>query len=194
MKYSEKPKEELDLARAFFDQMLNANDVNDLDKLWRKFLHHLDRTWNKAEGHFHKSPKWHSWAGKYVTLRRTDDLLSYLIHARNTDEHSVEDISKGEPGSIKINPASGLNSIESLELNFGENGELLQLETTSPIEVIFTPSQIHLLPVENRNRVYPAPTLHLGKGLPSTSVIEVASAGLKFYEDFLLAANRYFVK
>lgn len=55
--------------------------------------------------------------GKFESLRKKDQLLSYLINARGADEHTVNEIVGRESGGIGINPARLSSSFVTFEMN-----------------------------------------------------------------------------
>ncbi len=192
MQYSDKPGKELHLAKELFEEMKRAESLNALEALWKRFLHHVDRVWNKAEAHYCKSPKWPNWGGKYIRLRRQDELLSYLVAARNADEHSISEVTALQGGSFRINARDPNQGLHIKSLKFGPKGiEDISLGTEAIIE--FTPAQVQLIKVHNRDRDYAPPSRHLGQPIDTSNLIVVAAAALRFYESFLHAAEVQFL-
>ena len=171
--------------------MRNSTSLDEFEENWKIFLRHIERVWNKAANHYGKSPKWSGWKGKYEQLRKKDPLLSYLVNARGTEEHTVNEIVSGEPGGIGINPAEG-NSlyIEHMTLNKGN----IYIKSPQKIRVDFIPGKIKLRPLLNRGRKYPVRESHLGNKIDPNNVIEVAEQGASYYKNFLNNAESYFVK
>jgi hypothetical protein len=191
MQASAKPREEFQKAREAFERMRNAKSFAEFEESWKEYLRRIDRIWNKAEAHFHRSPKWVGWAGKFVALRTKDELLSYLMQARNADEHSISDIAERQAGSTMINAADPGRPlyIRKLEMSGGK----MFLDADNAV-VIVVPERVKLLPVTNRQKTYSPPTKHLGSDLDANNVLDVAERGLRFYEDFLEKAEAFFVK
>ena len=181
MQRSEQPSIELTKARAAIDAMRAAKSLEEYEEGWKEFLGRIERVWTKAANHFGKSPKWNGWKGGFEPLRRSDQLLSYLVNARGADEHTVADIVGRQPGGIGINAAEG-NSlyIERMEINGGK----ISIKSPQKIRVDFIPERTTLLPILNRGRTYPVPTEHLGKPVDPMNVIAIAEAGVKFYDAF----------
>lgn len=191
MKHSEQPRIELAKAKASIEGMRDAKSLDEFEEHWKTFLNVLERVWNKASHHYSKSPKWNGWKGKYEQLRKKDPLLVYLINARGADEHTVNEIVSREPGGIGINPAEG-NSlyIEEMTINKGT----ISIKSPQKIRVDFIPARTTLLPVVNRGQTFPIPISHLGTPIDPSKVIEVAEAGIEFYEEFLNDVEATFVK
>lgn len=192
MQYSDKPLRELKQAKDALASMDAAKTVSDLEALWKRFLHQLERTWNKAEAHYSRSPKWSGWHGKYAQARKKDELLVYLTKARDADEHGIEDISQKEMGSIGIGPAEPTGTF-SLSVRVDEHGQIQVKEASGPVKIDVIPARVRLLPVTTRGRTYDVPENHLGKPINSSNLSELAQMALAFYEDFLAAADRFFI-
>ncbi len=190
MQHSDQPGLELAKARTAIDSMKNAKTLDEFEENWKAFLGRIERVWAKGFGHFGKSPKWNGWQGKFEPLRRSDPLLSYLVNARGADEHTVNEIVGRAPGGVGINAAEG-NSlyIEHMTINNGN----IYIKSPQKIRVDLIPTRTTLLPVLNRGRTYPVPTVHLGKPVDPNNVIAIAEAGAAFYERFLSEAEAFFV-
>lgn len=191
MQNSPAPRAELEKAKKAIQEMEQAASLDEFEEAWKAFLHRLERSFNKAQAHFKKSPKWDAWWGRFKNLRATDELLSYLINARGADEHSVEAIVARGGGGIGIGPAFGSELyIERMTINNG----VIDIRSPQPIRVNFIPDRTKLLPVRNRGRDYKVPIVHLGKAIDPEDVVGIARLGHAFYSDFLDSAEAYFVK
>lgn len=192
MKYSSAPSTELGLARDATAKLREARSFADFEEIWKEYLRRVERCWNKAYAHYKKSPKWSSWKGNCENLRKKDPLLAYLRNARGADEHSVEPIIAGRDASIAINAPPGSDTLYIKSLTFGKDGAM-HLDVPAGATIVFIPNHTALLPVVNRGVTYSIPTRHLDMQVNSANVPEVADLGLKFYENFLKAAQAYFV-
>ena len=189
----DKPWVQLKKAESYIKGLESSKTLIEYEDTWKEFLHNLERAWNKLTSHLKRSPKYQGWneRGRTEQVRRKDPLLSYLIHARGADEHSVSDITKNEPGGIGINPASGNTlKINKLEINNGH----ISIDSDQPIKIEFIPGQVKLLPVINRGRTYPVPTEHLGSAISSADPIIIAKMSIEFYKKYFKKAEEYFVK
>lgn len=193
MQHSDKPSQELDLAKELVRQMEEAKTLVDLEAYWKRYLHHLDRVWNKAEAHFSRSPKWSGWHGKFAQPRKKDPLLLYLNKARDADEHSITDITEKRPGGWSLDAATPGGDLYIKKLIIGAAGQIEHLDAGTPFKLNVTASEVRLLPVTNRGRTYDPPTEHLGKAISPNNLIDLANKGVSFYGEFLLAAEKFFV-
>ena len=171
--------------------MRTSGSLGAFEESWKQFLHRIERVWNKAQAHYGRSPKWHGWASKHEHRRKKDPLLCYLIHARGADEHSINEIVEHQSGGIGINPAEGT----SLRINRMQqrNGRLL-IDADQPLKIEVIPGRVTLIPVTNRGRVYPVPTVHLGQPVDPRGVPELATLAVEYYRSALMAADTFFIK
>ena len=116
-------------------------------------------------------PRFWSIGKKYESLRKNDPLLAYVKSARDTDEHTVNEIVAHEPGGIGINAAEG-NSlfIERMEIGRGK----ISIKSPQKIRVDFLPSKTKLLPVVKRDQTYDVPAMHLGRRAGAAVVADAA--------------------
>lgn len=191
MQHSDAPFVELERARRAAEAMRQTQSLEDLEEQWKEYLRRLERVWNKAENHFRKSPKWHSWNGRFKTLRAKDQLLAYLINARGADEHTVSEITEREAQHLTVDTPDGYGHVH---LRTGSRGEIVHLAVSPGAAVQFHPARVRLLPVTNRGITYPVPTEHLSQRIDPGNLFDIAACGLAFYNDLLNQANAYFVE
>jgi hypothetical protein len=69
--------------------MRNAIQPEDLNKEWIAYLQDLNRAFNRAYAEPRTIKKFSGWnpGGHVLSLRRKDQLLSYLVNAGDTTEH-----------------------------------------------------------------------------------------------------------
>lgn len=192
MKKSEQIHNELKKAKISAGNIKNSKSLNEIDENWKNYLSQLERVWSKSQAHFKKSPKWNTWQGRYVKLRRQDELLAYLINARGADEHTVEEITQKQSGGYGFSAAKPGGVVEIKNLRTGPKGEILNLEVGDGVIVSAIPSRIRLLPITNRGVNYPTPRTHLGKEIDSENLVTISEAGVNFYENFLNSAEDFF--
>jgi hypothetical protein len=170
--------------------MEQSSTLDVLEYLWKEYLTHLERVWYKAQAHYRKSPKWPNWRQKYEKERKNDPLLSYLRTARGKHEHTLEEITSQDTGSIQIAAgATGTGTVKNIAIN---NGVLSADVTSGTISIIFDPAKVRILPLVYRGRNYEVPKTHLGSALDPDNVIDLAKKGAEYYERFLNEAEEYF--
>jgi hypothetical protein len=173
-------RNELRAAAAALAELRAAPDLDKLHGCWIKFVQDLERCWNKVRAEMKDNTKWQGWPerGRIEELRTTDPLLSYLRFARGVHEHGIAEITAKQLGGWALRSLTNYAHIERLEI---KNGQIANLKTNSPMELLIQPAQLKLVPVVNRGVTYPVPTMHEGQPLRSVDPVTVAAAGLEFY-------------
>lgn len=123
--------------------------------------------------------------------RREDPLLSYLKHARNSDQHTIEPITCRRESRLEITAAepSGRALIKRITLK--PNEEFL-ISGDGNVRISFHPEELRPGPVVSRGVIYQVPTSYLGKAIASRDAILMAHVGLAFYANFLDQAEAFF--
>jgi hypothetical protein len=134
-------------------QFLGAShDFSEVETHWARFLTAASRVYTKleqgAKGHPHSA----GWYSTKVHQRRTQPLLSYIWHARNADEHTLQDVTQQVPATVK-HVAPTIADLEVLARAKAQSK--LPMVGLALIEV--TPTQVRLLPVKDRGRLYSPP-------------------------------------
>lgn len=177
------PRMELVAAAKALNDMRAAKSLDEFEMEWRTFLNHLEKAWQKAERCCqHVRGEFEPWQGQFHNLRKKDMLLRYLKQARDADNHSVQDVTKLQPGSRGYkfaNPRGGY--IKRMEIRGGEvvhyEGDPMIVEETSPHPVA--------VPVKNNGAWFNPPTSHLGEPITSPHPALLAELGIKFYIDYV---------
>jgi len=175
-------REELTHAQDAVSAMTASQTIDELECYWKEFLHALERVWSKAQSSHKGNVHWDGWKGAYVTERKQNQMLAYLRHARNAEEHTIADITEKTPGSVTIQ-AGPTGSAVVRSFTVSRNGTV-EFQGLGSIETTFSPGRVELLDVVDRNgATYPP---------PSGSILDVARAGLHYYADFVDAMERRF--
>lgn len=174
--------ERLERAANKLKLMESAPTIDALADAWSEFLTEEARFHNKLAKAIPAGPG-KGWLDKIVHQRRSDDLLKYVMHARNADEHGIERITAAQPSSTGINFANPRN----VSFTFDRGRIITDQKTARGMTIIFNPATIILIPVTDRGVVYAPPSEHLGAPIASQSPIEVARIVLGYcsniYED-----------
>jgi len=84
-------KFELRSAERALGRMRSASGFDSFEDAWRQYLMALRKVWIKTErGCQHVRKRFEPWQGKFKRQQRNDQLLRYLEHARNADEHTIQ--------------------------------------------------------------------------------------------------------
>jgi len=182
-------RKELHVARKAIHHMRGAQSFVEFEQAWQDYLSRIERAWNKMKDVF-SDASYAPWRGRHEHMRNSDQLLRYLKQARDTEEHTVcETISK-EPGGIGINPSSGNTlHIEHMTINRGK----ITIGRAKPgIAITVYPERVKLMPATSRGVTTPIPEAHLGQPFDGTNPVEVAEAGLRYYEGMIKDASAKF--
>lgn len=154
--------------------MQRAKTLEEAEQGWSEYLLAVASIYSKLELGCKADGSLAGWFGRVKKERKDDHLLSYLHHARNSDEHTIDDITTMRDHSYKLHP------IESDE----EGVKAFQIETLD------TPSWI-LLPVkdERYGDSFNPPGWHMGKALIDESPTNVAKVGLEYMESLVETAE-----
>ena len=183
-------REEAKLAASKLEAMKTAKKLAALAQLWSEFLTHIQRAFTKMKIATANGPS-KRWYDTIENIRRTDDLLSYIRHARNADEHGVESVTHAKPGGIGISPKVGNTlHVDYLEMNKGQMTLGPELAKNAIIE--FIPVSIHLSAVRDRASTYQPPKPHLGNPIQNATLIGAAEAAITYLEAALSEAKAKF--
>lgn len=167
-------------AESALARMRAARSFPEFEDAWNELLNALGKVWTRilaaCKANQARTAKWR---GDQERFRREDPLLRYLHHARNSDQHSVTDAIKHEPGreSMQIPMMPGGTYIKHLEII---GGKVVRYEGNAPLQLKYTPGRLTLLAVTDRGQNYDPPTEHLGVRLARQDPFTVAEFGAKF--------------
>lgn len=161
---------ELIAAVDFYQKMIEhqMGDFATFDSAWREFLQKIERVWNKAQAGVHLRKGWKKLESELVKQRTDDQLLNYLRHARNADEHSLQQVSTDWIANLRASDVA-----------------------PGSVKVEWDIWDRPLLPVKNRGITYNPPTEHLGQSILSrlkkgtAEPIVLADLALHFYRNML---------
>lgn len=176
--------------------LFNAQTFSQAEKAWLDFLGALERVWQKTEYNMQKNSRYKGWRGKYISLRRNDELLAYLKNARDAKEHTISEVAGikfSESGMAKLGIRGVDGNVTNL-WNFPSMKKFLeQSELTNDTVVHVEPEEKNMIKadlmklniVHNRGISYSPPTKHLNKELHDTDSLSIAKLGLEFYKEFV---------
>ena len=156
------------------ERMRSAPDFDGFKDAWLQYLAALRKVWIKTErGCQHVRKSFEPWQGKFKRQRKIDQLLRYLEHARNADQHSLQLILDDVPEQIVT-----------------AGGDTVYVGN----DVVVIAPRIELRPVKASGEWYEPPVEHLGTALAERGPLNVAELGLTFYADFVEQTERTFFK
>lgn len=179
----------LNKARLSHQAMLDAKDPTTMDAAWSDFLIAASGIYSKFEQGSKSNPKSTGWFGRKKKERKDDPLLSYLHHARNSDEHGIEAVTIRNKGGWGINPSN-----PELPMSFDINpsgvpievGQMLIVnhDPANPPVVDKIPPSIRLTRVTDSRfgDSFDPPRSHQGSELQDSSLGAVAQLAITYLE------------
>jgi hypothetical protein len=150
---------------------------------WTSFLTAHHRVFTKLEQGSKSSRKSRAWWGRKLCQRRKDALLCYLFHARNADEHTVEEITgHHETRTMITEPNPQIVSAMERGLMGRPHSPILRT-----IETVL--KNVRLLNVVDKGTRFDVPKDHLGSPLSDTRPATIASLGVAYLGSMLEEAR-----
>jgi hypothetical protein len=180
----------LEAAKIAVDRLRNAATYEEAEAAWTTFLVAANTIYPKLEQGAKQSGKSAPWFGRKKHDRKQDELLNYLHQARNTDEHSIEPVTKHKLGSISV--GGGKDVGVRLDGVIGAN---TNLRVTSigkkPPTITITPASMKLITVKDARYgdTFDPPTKHLGADLADTSPLAIAELAISYLEGLIAEAT-----
>ena len=182
----------LERARKALDALKTAQanwDGKEAETHWSAFLIAASGIYSKLEQGAKGNGKSEAWYGRVKHKRKNDELLSYIHHARNSDEHSLELVSEHH---------SGITVVPIPPYAWTENGTL-QVSRNTPVGTQIAqalPPGLRLLPVsDNRYKdTFPVPRTHLNQPIIGIEPVTVAIAALAYLEKLAGQAVKFLEK
>jgi hypothetical protein len=158
------------LASASYPQFASA---------WSDFLIACGGVYSKLEQGSKGCGVSEGWFGRKRHDRKTDALLRYLHHARNSDEHGIEPTTAAKQKML----VGGNGYIRSLTANLRDDGQYdVKFEGDASIDIEVKIFAILVAAVDTRHGdVFPPPTQHLGDEIDPLPA-RVARLGLTYLE------------
>ena len=191
-------RRDLQLALGKLDQMdRTENDADHLADLWAEFLTYANRVFNKLSHGPKHSHQVKDGLIRVKHVRKTDKILSYILHARNADTHGVERIAQDSNlVSVKICPLSSYKDDEPIKGKIVDNAivgsvtyEFIQhaVQQTNPV--------LRLVPVTDSGMKYdpPAPGTYLDEELSQAYRIDFGRIVANYLERIVAEAENHVV-
>jgi hypothetical protein len=187
----EQAKERLSKAEKSLENLIASKNYRDAEEAWNDFLIAASGIYSKLEQGCKGNPKSEPWFGRKKHERKTDLLLCYLHHARNSSEHGIERVVGQTPPNM-----DGLGR----QLAFNERTETFHFQAHDPDtgelkaegEALF--AGLTLKPVKVRDDRYgdefEPPRLHLGKEIRFCDFADgLAQAAIIYFRALIIEAE-----
>jgi len=181
--------ERLTKAKAAVAAMEASTEFRSFGAAWSDFLIAASGIYSKLQQGAKSNGSSGGWFGKKMNARKTDELLRYIHHARNSDEHGLAPTTHLEPGSFAVG-GGGSYRFDGI---IGPGGSLAVTHLGGPpprLEI--TPASVRLVTVfdEKHGNQYQPPAIHLGATLSDTSPLSVAKLGLAYLSALIAEADK----
>lgn len=164
---------------AKLESLKSAKSLDELRIAWSDFLVYHHRFFTALK-QVCGNKQHQSWCQNVLRVRKTDPLLRYIHHARNSDEHGLIEVVRDEPGGFSIGSGGHRTVIENLQIR---NGKLVSANVREGVAVIKKiDDRIALVDVTDRSVVYSVPDEHLGQSVEK-NVKVIADLAFRFIED-----------
>ncbi len=147
-------KRELLASEKAIERMSQAKSFEDLEDEWKIYLNSIEKCWVKVERACqHVRNKFQPWQGTFARQRKKDPLLRYIKHARNSDQHTIQENmeEKNASSSMSVEGGPGVTHIERLEI---KGGKLVEYRGNKPLTIKNLPNRVELLRVKDGSKWY----------------------------------------
>lgn len=127
-----KASDRLEVAARQLNSAERAHTHKEFSGYWSAFLASAKSIFNYLQVGSEDSKQSAKWSSEKWQLGLADELVCYMIEARNDDEHGIEEITHLEPGGITLGKAvPGYSSAVELSNVVIVGGKLIHAETRS---------------------------------------------------------------
>ena len=167
---------------------------------WTDFLAAASTIYSKLEQGSKSHPSSLGWFGRMKRERKVDPLLSYIHHARNSDEHGIAEITADTGCKFEIkHPTMPLRFevfAETEEAKDQEFSIFVQGQETITVKPTNAEKMIVLVEVKDDryNDTFPVPASHLGVKIPRAIPSDAAKNALSYLENLIAAAQNLTLK
>jgi hypothetical protein len=179
----EKARSRLSDAFRAFESLKSAQDWNELSSAWTRLLVAVNATYVILGSSAKGNAKSEGWYSKVVGQQRSDELLSYMMHARNANEHGIAEVLQLKPPGMSVGSDVRGMSIYIKHAAIGPTG-FTRLEgwqeDGSPLVVKRHPARAILVPVVDRGIEYQPPRNFLGELIADASPVGIAAQVIEF--------------
>lgn len=173
-------KARLQRLREAAETVLSDRSVEERHSAWLDFLQTLGTIYSKLEQAAKTAPESKKWFDGKKSERKSDDLLIYLQHSRNAEEHTINDASGA--ADISVSLTYNTNDLPAeIRINRNINGKPSVI-TVGGKDVAIHRNEVMLHAAKDRGVIYRPPKEHLGQAIESNTAREVVKYALTYAE------------
>lgn len=165
----------LDIAKAKVEAMKRAITPDQCISSWHEFLGAQHRVFARLKFVTMKDAS-KGWFDQVTNEQRSDDLLKYLLHARDQHEHGGREV-------IQYRPQTTVFTMDPNTWG-----------PTALTPVLTAPAHIRIVPVTDRSTQYLLPKSHLGKPIDKNDPITIAILAIAYLESKVAELEARFVR
>jgi hypothetical protein len=170
-----KAEEKLVRMRRAVCAMKEASEPDQIKRSWEDFIVAATTFYNALAHGAKGNNKSNAWFGKKKHARKTDPLLKYIHHARNAENHGIEQITDLASSQITLKGKG-----TTVTLIDAAPGKWAVANVSGDVE--FANDRVCLVPVYDSDVWYDPPTRHLGQELENKQPVGVAQSALAYFE------------
>jgi len=148
-------------ASAALAEIERAESLPAMEASWHDLLAAAGTIYSKLEQGAKRSGPSEAWFARRKAERKQDPLLQYAHQARNSAEHSIEDVAHGAEIMVSIR-AGDLEPGQAFGFQQMPDGRLVPATTGDPGKLQMRGRHIKLVAIRNRGVTYEPPETHLG--------------------------------
>ena len=181
-------KEKLERAKSAIIKLQHSKTFAERSASWADFLVASSGVYSKLEQGSKSNGKSTAWFGRKKHDRKKNPLLSYIHHARNTEEHGIAPTTERKNGSLTI------SGDFSLKGDIGSGGTLNITPLPDgrfPVVEIEKPTIILVGVTDDRfGDSFDPPNEHLGTPLSNNSPLTVANLAIAYLSILIEEASK----
>lgn len=93
-----------------------SRSQSEIIELWSEFLTEQSRFFNRL-GNAMDTDSERGWFDRVINARNQDEVMSYLLHARNADEHGRSSVATPGPSGVEIGTPGRAMFIKNMEFS-----------------------------------------------------------------------------
>jgi hypothetical protein len=181
----------LEKTREALERLESAKTLDETESAWSDLLLSGNGIYSKLEQGSKAIGRAAGWFGRAKKARKDDPLLSYMHHARNSEEHAIEDITarmKAGQASITIREPFDPKKLEGVQIHIGTDSRGHVRVSSSNEDVMATTTYdrpaLALVRVKDPryNDYFDPPYEHFGVKLPDQSPLTIG----RLFVDYLV--------
>lgn len=170
-----KAETRLQVARETLEALMHCRDHKSFSGKWYVFLVTTKNVYTALEQGAKANAQSRQWFGGKKQERKDDELLQYLLQARDDDEHGLGAVTEHVGDNIKLGPGGDGYSMNVRVTRFADHMLLEGLDGL-PVNYEHEPAHFRLTPVTGRGPViYQPPTTHKQKPVGDNSPLGVGA-------------------